>query len=597
MFFNRFIVVLAVLISCVFTGCGSSTRFESASITPASADVLAGGSVQFTADVSPTPKSLNWFVNGIVNGNTTVGTIDATGNYTAPITQPTTPFTIAVSSDSLPGIAAVALVTVVAPGQVTGTANPQVALYSIAPPVAAPVTIEFGLDTTYGHTTSAQPAPGGGAPLGTFVAGMKANTVYHMRATLYMPDGSTLKDLDQTFSTGALPANTATLAATTTSGMTPQPGLEMLDLVEGSSPPVVVSDLSGNVLWTYSPGGSAADLVQPVKPLPNGHFVVIASPNSTDVPSTLPAGTLDVLREIDLSGATIREISITTLNDRLAAAGFSYVAQFIHHDVAVLPDGHWIVIVNSVQPKSENGTAVDVLGDALVDLDPNLNPVWVWNTFDHMDVNRHPVSATDWTHANAILYSATDGNLVLSMRHQNWIIKIDYNNGKGAGDILWHLGYQGDFALLGGTDPTDWFSGQHGPAFTTGSTAGSFGMTVFDDGDFRTYPTGVTCSDTGAPTCPYSTAQVLSIDESAMTATLDFLDITPIYSFFGGNEEVLGNKNVEFDLCSTSATTPQAAVYEVTPASPAEPVWQMNIGANYAYRAFRIPSLYPGVQW
>ena len=85
-----------------------------------------------------------------------------------------------------------------------------------------------------------------------------------------MPDGSTLKDLDQTFSTGALPANTATLAATTTGGMTPQPGLEMLDLIEGSSPPVVVSDLSGNVLWTYSPGGSAADLVQPVKPLPNG---------------------------------------------------------------------------------------------------------------------------------------------------------------------------------------------------------------------------------------------------------------------------------------------------------------------------------------
>jgi arylsulfate sulfotransferase len=214
-----------------------------------------------------------------------------------------------------------------------------------------------------------------------------------------------------------------------------------------------------------------------------------------------------------------------------------------------------------------------------------------------MDVTRHPVSITDWTHGNAVLYSPTDGNLLLSMRHQNWIIKIDYNNGAGAGDIIWHLGYQGDFALVGGTDPTDWFSGQHGPAFTTTATSGNFGMTVFDDGDFRTYPTGVTCADTGAPTCPYSTAQVLTIDESAMTATLGFLDITPAYSFFGGNEEVLGNGNVEFDLCNTLATASQASVYEVTPTSPAQTVWQLNVVGSDAYRAFRIPSLYPGVQW
>ncbi len=41
-----------------------------------------------------------------------------------------------------------------------------------------------------------------------------------------------------------------------------------------------------------------------------------------------------------------------------------------------------------------------------------------------------------------------DGNLIISIRHQNWLVKIDYNNGAGAGDILWHLGYQGDFASI-----------------------------------------------------------------------------------------------------------------------------------------------------
>ena len=34
------------------------------------------------------------------------------------------------------------------------------------------------------------------------------------------------------------------------------------------------------------------------------------------------------------------------------------------------------------------------------------------------------------------------------------------------------LGYQGDFTLVGGTDPTDWFYAQHGPSFVTTNTTG-----------------------------------------------------------------------------------------------------------------------------
>lgn len=47
---------------------------------------------------------------------------------------------------------------------------------------------------------------------------------------------------------------------TTSSAMTPQPGLEMLDLIHGVGPPVVVTDLSANVLMAYLPPEfSAAD--------------------------------------------------------------------------------------------------------------------------------------------------------------------------------------------------------------------------------------------------------------------------------------------------------------------------------------------------
>src|SRR6202008_383092 len=125
------------------------------------------------------------------------------------------------------------------------------------------------------------------------------------------------------------------------------------------------------------------------------------------------------------------------------------------------------------------------------------------------------------------------GNLVISMRHQNWLVKVDYSNGAGSGKILRHLGYQGDFTLMEATDPNDWFYAQHGPSFVTTNTTGKFSLAVFDNGDDRVFPSGVPCGSCGAPPCFYSTAQVFDLDETAMTATLSFHLVTPTYSFFG----------------------------------------------------------------
>jgi len=606
---NIIALALGVFALIITAGCTSSSTTnsnpESASaISPASVDLLTTQTAQFTTSISKDPRFLIWSVNGIEHGNATVGTIDATGNYTAPAMQPSAPVTITVRSALNRAHSGSAIATVVAPGEVAATANPQVALYTIAPSVAAMVSIQFGTDTTYGLTTWTQQAAGNATPFAMYVAGMKASTLYHMRAVLQMPDGTQLFDLDHIFTTGTLPANAIpTLTVTIPNGLVPQPGVELVDLLgSGTVPPISVTDLSGNLLWGYQPGGTASDSVQPVKLLPNGHFILVYAPGSSIFinPPNLPPGTLDVAREIDLAGNTIREISIDTLNTRLAAAGFNYVAATMHHDITVLPNGHWILIVNSTQQFTNltglPGTTT-VLGDALIDLDTNLNPVWMWNTFDHLDVNRHPMAFPDWTHSNAVLYSATDGNLLLSMRHQNWIIKIDYANGQGAGDIIWHLGYQGDFTLAGGSTPMDWFYAQHGPSYTTQATAGVFGMTVFDNGDDRVFPAGQSCTTLGLPTCPYSTTQVLMIDETAKTATFAFHDILSTYSFFGGNADVLANGNVHYDLAGLLGPTPSSAIYEVTPTSPAQTVWQMSSPKHYAYRAYRLPSLYPGVQW
>jgi arylsulfate sulfotransferase len=69
--------------------------------------------------------------------------------------------------------------------------------------------------------------------------------------------------------------------------------------------------------------------------------------------------------------------------------------------------------------------------------------------------------AQDWLHANSLWYDPADGNLVISLRNQDWIVKVAYQNGAGNGSVVWRLGNQGDFTMrkttladpVGGSSP------------------------------------------------------------------------------------------------------------------------------------------------
>jgi arylsulfate sulfotransferase len=471
-------------------------------------------------------------------------------------------------------------------GKVSPTANQQVALYSVSSSTGALVTVQFGPDTNYGLTTSTQTLlPGKYVNL--LVAGMRAGSTYHMRAVARFADGTEIIDSDHSFTTGAgdTSQQATTVNATTSQGKIPQGGVELLALASATARPTV-TDLI-NILWSYSavPSGTVPN---PVKLLSNGHFLINFSAGTID-------GLNSVIQEVDLSGAVIWEMKASDLNTALSTAtcaGCNITVVGTHHDFVSLPNGHLIVLAATQKDIS----GITVTGDVIIDLDENHQPVWLWNEFEHLDVNRRPMGFPDWTHTNAILYSADDGNLIISIRHQNWLVKVDYANGTGAGDILWKLGYQGDFTLAGGTDPADWFYAQHGPSFGTTNTTGKFAVVLFDNGDDRVFSPGVTCGNTGEPPCLYSTVQILQLDETAMTATFTFHPTAPSYSFFGGNAEVLANGNVEF--CEAAGLAGAAGVvYEVTPDSNAQTVWQMQTTGLFAYRGQRIPSLYPGVQW
>lgn len=498
--------------------------------------------------------------------------------------------------------------------QVSATGNPLVALYSLQPAQQGSVYVEFGTDTSYGKKTSSVATPADGSPVQILVAGMMQATTYHMRSVLTTAQGDTVTSADQTFTTGSFPAGMLpTLSATTTSGMTPQPGIELanasLSTTNSNFLQAYATDLNGNIIWGYNfpERPSANTIIQPIKLLSNGNLLMVISFASQyvlpgqGVTLTDADESVDMIREIDLAGNPVKDLTIDQLNAKLTAAGYSGMTLTdFHHDVTPLPNGHMIVIANMLKSYDNltgySGTT-NVLGDVLVDLDPDWNVAWVWSEFDHLDVNRHPISFPDWTHTNAVVYSPSDGDLLVSMRHQSWIIKVDYADGKGTGDVLWKLGNGGDFTLDGGNAPQDWFYGEHDPEIVSTNSAGVFSLTMMDNGYGRFNADGTQCTTTNTAEC-YTTVPIYVIDESAKTATVTFRQTMAAsdYSVWGGSTTPLANGDLEYDLCADPMGT-GSVIREVTTGANPQTVWSMKeTGANL-YRAHRIPSLYPGVQW
>jgi hypothetical protein len=352
------------------------------------------------------------------------------------------------------------------------------------------------------------------------------------------------------------------------------------------------TDRDGVPIWYYDVGVVSGNYPYTMKPLSNGNIIFNIS--------NLNGGT-SFLREVDLAGNTIRELKSSDLEQSLLTKGVKFPGVTFHHDVLELPNGHLMALVLFTKDYSDlpgypGNTAV--VGDGLVELDENWNVVWTWSAFDYLDVNRHLNGLPDWTHSNAVIYSPTDGNVILSMRHQAWLLKIDYQNGAGTGNVLWRLGNGGDFAINGG-NPADWFYFQHFPTIL-GQSGTEDTLAIWDNGNDRDLDdSGTQCGVGTAPGC-YSRATIFQIDESTRTANLLWQDEPGYFSFWGGSIDQLGNGNVEFDMTAPIGPVPPGVVsevMEVTQTPIPQTVWQMNISGTNAYRAYRVPSLYPGVSW
>jgi arylsulfate sulfotransferase len=267
----------------------------------------------------------------------------------------------------------------------------------------------------------------------------------------------------------------------------------------------------------------------------------------------------------------------------------------LHHDVEKLANGHYLILGNYT--KTISGQSV--LGDVLIDWDPIAQrPAWTWSTFDHLSLSRSPFGIADWTHANAVIYSPDDGNLIMSMRNQNLIIKINYQDGAGDGSVLWRFGGGGDFTLPAGQDPLEWNYGQHYPTIATPNSAGIFQMMFFDNGNGRLVDTNNNVCGTPGFTACYSSVPLFELNETTKTAHLvSEINVAPHFSLCCGDAQILSNGNVEYDVALDVLSPGQSFIQEVVPGPTPQLVWQMNLKFAPVYRGFRIPSLYPEVTW
>ena len=476
---------------------------------------------------------------------------------------------------------------------VTPNLNPLVALYSVPPSAAGSVFVQFSVASDHPSWRNTDTrAVVSGTSTNFFVAGMLPSTTYQMRHVFSDGTGSA----PQLFTTGSIPA-TLTIPAFTVR-QSPGPGSDAdQDMVfhqrirnTPNTPPLIATNLAGQVTWYYDLSQSGFTLTKAGQSLvPGGTLLLNGVDRYTPVP-TAP----NVLREIDLAGNSVRETNLAALNAQLAALGHGVIHAF-HHDVQRLPDGTTVALAYTERTVDINGTPTNYVGEMVLVLDPDFQVKWAWDAFDHLDVHRGPVlgevvlpgspeptavvpklPAIDWLHVNAVALSPADGNLILSVRHQDWVIKIDYRNGAGDGHVVWRLGQGGDFTVAS-TDPNPWFSHQHNAHYIDDHT-----LILFDNGNTRR------ASDPNA----HSRGQVWTLDETSMTATPVLNVDLGNYSSRLGSGQRLSNGNYSF-MSGSQGVPPRDIAQSIEILPNGTPSYVLEF-ASPEYRSYRLRTLYEG---
>lgn len=245
----------------------------------------------------------------------------------------------------------------------------------------------------------------------------------------------------------------------------------------------------------------------------------------------------------------------------------------LHHDLAVLPNGNIVGITNKKQiVLLQDGETKELRGNLVVEMQPDGQVIWEWNSFDYLDPSSFQVpenESNDWTHGNNVQYLAETDELLIGFRNLNLLVTVD----RSTSEITRRFGEDGDYALTNG----QWFYGQHH-------------STLQDDGTLTIYDNHHIEDQTGT-----SRVVQYSIDETAKTMEQNWsLDLEYFYRS-GGEVTLLENGEILISAGGRGQSRERVPIQLIELDANKNEVWRAHLGRESIPIVYRTSRLVSGV--
>lgn len=369
---------------------------------------------------------------------------------------------------------------------------------------------------------------------------------------------------------------------------------------------LIAVDEFSEVIWYYRiPFPASFD--RDVRRMANGNLLLLLPPFR--------------MMEIDMLGNTIRRWHAARSTQGEVGSIPVDVTAF-HHEVFEMESGNFLVLSLELREFEDYPSSVEdpeaptedalVVGDVVVEFTPEGDLVNEWFILDILDPFRINYSSLlgiwdqffidtqgvipptrDWSHGNGVIHDTRDDSIIVSLRHQDAVVKIK----RQTGELVWILGPHenwdldefGEFLLnpVGG-DEFFFQYHQHAPMITKEGN-----IILFDNGNNRASPFDPIIVEN-----IFSRAVEYSIDESSLDVDLvwestGFSKEVIFAAFLGDADSLPQTGNV---LITFGGRQPAVIVEVTRDISPVE-VFRIDIpnseGNAFTYRAERLASLYP----
>ena len=254
---------------------------------------------------------------------------------------------------------------------------------------------------------------------------------------------------------------------------------------------LVALDQRGNVAWYWESRESLMD----VKLTQNNSLLVL----TTD----------GCIQEIDFRGKILKKWSTPGRNPRKDEQAIEVDTLYFHHALQELPNGNISTLsvskrsfpdypLNQDDLNGVRGSRL-LVGDTLVEFQRDGTIVNEFEFFDILDPYRFGYgidgpfwarvgvvpNGADWSHANGICYDCSDDSWIITVRHQDCVIKVD----RRSGHLRWILGCPDGWnvpwndKLLKPLGKVDWHWHSHDPSITSDGS-----ILLFDNGHSAAFP-------------------------------------------------------------------------------------------------------------